>query len=153
MTFLYLVVQQKMDSLLICPFFEAVTGDRGVRPTAEWHICSNNPRSLKWGIDIHFTTCNKLISCRKTGFLRKHSEFMTYVGQVQELGCHPIFRIHLYPKLRLRLQLLSLNRFQSMTITVFAAGFFALLGGVGGLKDCTMGDTDLFSDENEHLLF
>ena len=77
MKFLYLVVQQKMDSLLICPFFEAVTGDRGVRPTAEWHICSNNPRSLKWGIDIHFTTCNKLISCRKTGFLRKHSEFMT----------------------------------------------------------------------------
>lgn len=49
--------------------------------------------------------------------------------------------------------LLSLNLFQSMTITVFAAGFFALLGGVGGLKDCTMGDTDLFSDENEHLLF
>lgn len=40
-----------------------------------------------------------------------------------------------------------------MTITVFVAGFFALLGGVGGLKDCAMGDTDLFSDENEHLLF
>lgn len=77
MKFLYLVVQQKMDSLLICPFFEAVTGDRGGRPTAEWHICGNNPRSLKWGIDIHFTTCNKLISCRKTGFLRKHSVFMT----------------------------------------------------------------------------
>ena len=83
----------------------------------------------------------------------KHSVFMTCVGQVQESGCHKILCIYLYPKLRLRLQLLSLNHFQSMTITVFAAGFFALLGGVGGLKDCTMGDTDLFSDENEHLLF
>ena len=29
MKFLYLVGQQKMDSLLICPFFEAVAGDRG----------------------------------------------------------------------------------------------------------------------------
>ena len=103
MKFLYLVVQQKMDSLLICPFSEAFTGDRGGRPTAEWHICSNNPRSLKWGINIHFTTCNKLISCRKTSFLRKHSVFMTCVGQVQESGCQKILCIHLYPKLRLRL--------------------------------------------------
>lgn len=81
---LYLVVQQKMDSLLICPFFEAVTGDRAGRPTAEWHICSNNPRSLKWGIDIHFTTCNKLISCRKSERIRMSENFVyTLVPQAK----------------------------------------------------------------------
>ena len=69
------------------------------------------------------------------------------------IGMSPNFPNTFVPQAKIKTVITFTKPFQSMTITVFAAGFFALLGGVGGLKDCAMGDTDLFSDENEHLLF